>query len=225
MLSDVNFWKQIASITKQESETTGPYLAFVASIDGNKVNIYRQEDDPEDAFPASIISPFDCAEDDVVLCVDINRQTVIIGVMRTVSPAALTLDNGIVATSFNSPVIKNSSATNPTVSSTTETVTAQQALTTTIALPVGTWRIYAHGGANLNHSSGDNIFLVIEIDGATDTGRTPSTGSGYIAVVDDHDASVAGDRDVTVRVMYRSTDAGTTTCKAPWVSIMAVRTA
>lgn len=224
MLSDVNFWKQIAEISKQGSDPTDPYLAFVDSIDGERVNIYRQEDTPADAFAARTVYPFDCVADDVVLCVDINRQTVIIGVMRTAAPNPLTLATGIIATSFNSPVIKNAAATNPTTTSTTDTSVAQQALTTSITLPIGTWTISAIGGASLNHSAGGNVYLVIEIDGAVDTARTPSTGTGYISVVDEHDKSVAGDRAVTVRVMYRSTDTGTTTCKAPWVSIIAVRT-
>jgi hypothetical protein len=136
------------------------------------------------------------------------------------------LTGSLTATSMNSPVFTASSASNATVGSTTNTTTYQEALATDLTLPTGSWAVYAFGGASLAHNASGSVNMVVEIDGVIDTARTVSMlDAGPMLVADNHSRTVVGDRDVTIRTMYKASTAGTVTCKAPFIIVSARRTA
>lgn len=223
------FMRGLLELTQKTDDKTAPFIAFVDSFSGNKANIYRPEEEAEYAFEASVLTPFSLAEDDIVLACYIGRECVVLGRMR---PLAQLWDvdgstGAAIFGSVNTPITFMSTFSVPTVSSTTDTVNYQEALTGDITLTAGTWTISAMGGSNLKHSASGEVNLVIEIDGVIDVARTVNLASAeYLWIIDEHEATgIAGNQDVTVRVLYKSSDAGTTSARNPALLVIAKRTA
>lgn len=111
--------------------------------------------------------------------------------------------------------------------STASTSTYGVALSTTWTLPAGTWTITGLGGADFKHSASLDVDFYVEVGGTGALSRTGLLSSTvYTAWVDTTTVTgVTGGGAVTVKLLYRSHQAGTTTPQSAWVSLRAYRTA
>ena len=127
----------------------------------------------------------------------------------------------------NSPVQRFFTQSAADTTSTTNTVTTVAAMAQVIPLGVGLWSITAKGSVGLTHDASGISAVSVEIDGNEGTARTysgtPDSG-GSRAVASHTVDGLAGERDVTVRVRYRSNTSGTTGAKNPEIDIEARRT-
>jgi hypothetical protein len=122
------------------------------------------------------------------------------------------------------PPFEHASATAATVSSTTDTANFQEAISRTIALPPGTWRIKVLAQGNFSHSSGGSMRRAIEIDGSLYANGTVSLATARETYpVATEIGAIAGGRTVTCRFLYHANSAGTAACRAPAIQIFTVK--
>lgn len=128
------------------------------------------------------------------------------------------------AVSLNTPLFQTHSQSASDNPSTTSTVNYSLAADIDITLGTGTWTVYAVGSVALTHSAGSTVNMLISIDGNNGTARSLSAN----ATVHQHIASehsVTGKTGtVTVGVWFKSSAAGTTAARNPWLMIAARRT-
>lgn len=109
---------------------------------------------------------------------------------------------------------------------TTSTVTYAVALDATVVLPTGTWTVRAIGGLNLVHSAGGTALMRVSVNGQDSTARSVSglSATAYqMGVDEDSLGGLTG--TVHVYLHFRSSSAGTTTVKNPWLFVLCERTA
>lgn len=117
--------------------------------------------------------------------------------------------------------LSQSASDNPTNASTANYLVA---CSLSLALPPGTWTVNAIGGLMLQNPGGVSN-VQIAIDGDTGTARA-LTVTTEMQVVDDHRVSgVSGNRSIAVNVRFKSSSAGTTSSRNPWVIAIATRSA
>jgi hypothetical protein len=140
---------------------------------------------------------------------------------------AARFDGAVTAASLNTPVVGVLAQSAADTASTTSTTTFATAQTLNLALPAGTWTVYALGGAMLQHSGGGSSNLQTVIDGNAGTARTlVMSSSAWTTTLDDHTrASVAGGRTITIEIQFKSSATGTTSSRNPFVIAIAQRTA
>lgn len=125
--------------------------------------------------------------------------------------------------SVNTPVIATLAQSGADAGSTTSTVTNSVAGDVVLTLPSGTWRVYAVGGVSLQHSAGGSARWALTIGGTEGTARTLAMSATVWANAVD-DGEVAGlSGSVTIAVEYRSSTAGTTSARNPWLIAIAKR--
>jgi hypothetical protein len=108
---------------------------------------------------------------------------------------------------------------------TTSTITYAVAMDHTVTLPTGTWTVKAIGGLSLIHSASGTTLYRVSVDGQDSTARSMSVSSTiYQAGIDD-DSKVGLSGSVHVYVHFRSSTAGTTSARNPWLFIVADRSA
>jgi uncharacterized Zn ribbon protein len=118
------------------------------------------------------------------------------------------------------------SASAASTASTTSTTVYATALSTNITLPAGTWTVNAIGGLLCTHSASGTVNVQTVIAGDAGTARAISgvSSSSPNMVVDN---AVKGGQSgtITCLIQYKSSTAGTTAAKNPWITIIAERTA
>jgi hypothetical protein len=130
----------------------------------------------------------------------------------------------ITGTSFNSPHVVTVSQSTADTTSTTSTSVLQTAATTSVNLPTGTWTIKAIGGCQFTHSANATALFQVTVGGTSGTARSMTFSSTvYMMAIDNAEvSSLSG--TVTVALEYRSSTAGTTSARNPWLMIIATRT-
>ena len=113
-----------------------------------------------------------------------------------------------------------------TVASTTDTVNYQEAIALSLALPAGTWKVSVIAQGNFSHSASGLMRRGIEIDGTVlGAGTLTLTTARETYPTEVERSGVAGDRSILCRLLYNSSAAGTTGCRAPSIQIFAEREA
>lgn len=96
----------------------------------------------------------------------------------------------------------------------------------TVTLPTGTWTVRGIGGVLLNHSASGTVLARVSVNGADTTGRSfSSTSSTLYTPVIDEDSGTGLSGTIHVYIQFRSSTAGTTFAKNPWLFVIAERTA
>ena len=193
------------------------------------------------------IAGFKLSPDDEVMVLPFGGSHIVVGEIERAIPASRTLDaplvieggltatgvtssgvlsaTDIVGTSFNSPFIHTEAQSASDAASTTNTATYSEALVDPITLPAGTWTVYAIGSVALTHSAGGTANMLIDINGDNGTARAVAAH----ATVHQHIASEhilsSQSGTINVKVKFKSSTAGTTAARNPWLLVMAKRTA
>lgn len=239
------FWRSIAAVRDSIMESVRPVRGKVTSVSGGLVQLVRSvnEDTDPDLAEYSRIKGFKLTANDEVYALNLDgQQLLILGQLQNSTPSAFTLENaltvegaitatstiagtGITGTSFNSPLFQTDAQSASDAASTTSTAVYSTALTTSIALGTGTWTVYALGGLHLTHSAGSTANMLIQIDSEDGTARSLSPDATvYTHFVSEHiKAGCTGTINVLVR--FKSSAAGTTAARNPWIIIAARRTA
>lgn len=105
---------------------------------------------------------------------------------------------------------------------TSSTVTYAVAADYTITLPAGTWKVHAIGGLSLIHSASGTALMRVSVDGQDSTARSIASLSStvYGAAIDEDDkAGLTGSPHIYVH--FRSSTAGTTTARNPFLLVIA----
>jgi hypothetical protein len=131
--------------------------------------------------------------------------------------------------SVNSPVVVGNAATNASPdTSTTDTGVYSVAMTESLTLPAGTWVVQAWGWLGCLHSANNRVLVGIDIDGTVSGAVSPSAPSASpshrTVATENRVAGLAGSRSIDVKVVFRSTDAGTTSANQPSLLVIAWRT-
>lgn len=128
------------------------------------------------------------------------------------------------ASTLTPPRFFQASSTNSGVTSTTNTSTFQSAINRSYNLGAGTWTVYLLGGQMLRHSANGGSAYRVRIGSSASAGIvTGFYSTAYTQGIDSH--VVTGQTgSIDLAVEYRSSAAGTTTSKAPWLLMLAVRT-
>lgn len=122
--------------------------------------------------------------------------------------------------------IDHNAASSASVDNTASTSVWANAMDYTITLPTGTWTVRSIGGVALNHSAGATVAARVSVNGQDSTARVFAVTSStlYVPVIDE-DACSGLSGTVHVYIQFRSSSAGTTFAKNPWLWIVAERTA
>jgi hypothetical protein len=179
----------------------------------------------------AVATPFQLNVGDDVMVLPFGGSYIVVNEIRNTLPTAetlplnLTVTGGITGASFNSPFVMNGAQSTSDAASTTSTVNYSTAMTLSVPLPTGTWTVTAQGGIQLIHSAGGNLNFQINVDGVAGTERTlqgnATTYSQY--VTNNEQTGRSGTINVTMR--FKSSAAGTTTARNPWLFVVARRTA
>lgn len=216
----------IKEITRATARAVGramPFRATVTAQAAGLVEIRRVDSTAADNRKYARVAGFALADGDVVLCANLDGEPVVIGKVQIAAPASHALDVPLVVPSINTPVTAVDTSTSATVGSTTNTATYQDAMTTAVTLPIGSWTVRAIGGLLISHSAGQ-ANIRIDINGSVGTARTLGSLTTEKMVVDEHSAGVTGGGSIDVKVTYKCQDAGTAVARNPWVVIIATRT-
>jgi hypothetical protein len=241
MVSSVSekFWRSIAAIRDDIIARVKPVRGTVDELVDGKIILVRAVNDPEDRDEAEYprIKGFNVnvGEDVYALALGDGQQLLVLVTLQNSVPTLYSLDanldvagnieaGAITGSSFNSPHVQVEAQSSSDAASTTSTVNYSTALTGVAALPSGTWSVHASGGVSLLHSTGGTVNMQIAIDGDLGTARSVSVDSSvYQQVISEHQLSGrTGTINITVR--FKSSTAGTTNSRNPWLIIIARRT-
>jgi len=135
----------------------------------------------------------------------------------------------ITATSSNVFMSYEASQTSSNNGATTDITNFSEAISTSVALPVGTWTVRCLTLIDMRHSASNRVSIRAEIDGnagSTNSPSCPATDPQYRTCKASHSVSgISGNRSITIRGQYKSLDVGTTTPNHPLIFGTARRTA
>lgn len=244
----MSFWVEVERYVQRVLEKAGPRRATLDSLVSGRGRLVASGEQ------YAMLGGFQPQPGQQVLTVQLNGKPVLLGTLqnaplgqlvlvdtvqvhggqklRLYSDAGVTLTaeldgatGALTAASFNSPVLDQLAQSSADTASTASTSTYATAADLALVLPAGTWRVQAMGGLALVHGAAGTSNWRIEIDGDGGTSRALALGA-ELQVVDDHVlSSVAGGRTVRVKVQYKSSTAGTSSARNPWVLAIASRTA
>ncbi len=119
----------------------------------------------------------------------------------------------------------SASAATPSDNTASTTVFAVAMQHTTV-LPAGTWRCIALGGAAFAHSAAGTIVYRVSINGADSGARTrDATSATLYATGVDNDEATGLSGTIQTYIHFRSSTAGTTYAKNPWMMLIWERSA
>jgi hypothetical protein len=132
---------------------------------------------------------------------------------------------GITGSSFNSPLVQTEAQSASDAASTTSTVNYSVGMSADIALPTGTWSLHVQGGLAMQHSAGSTVNMLVAIDGEDGTARSlAANASTHQTIVSEHQRT-GRTGTIACAVKFKSSAAGTTSARNPWLIIIARRTA
>jgi hypothetical protein len=179
----------------------------------------------------AVATPFALNVGDDVMVLPFGGSYIVVNEIRNTLPTAetlplnLTVTGGITGASFNSPIIQTEAQSTSDAASTTSTASYSTAMTATLALPTGTWSVAAQGGVALTHSTGGTVNMQVNIDGDQGTARALTANATTAQMMISEHAISGRTGTISITVRFKSSTAGTTAARNPWVTIYAWRTA
>jgi hypothetical protein len=216
----------INTAIRKGDESVTAFRATVTAVDGGLISIIRDGFTAADTEKYASVTRFPLAVNDVVMCLPLGvaGKPVIIDVIRRTA--------GVYPAADSPRLYASGTTTAPAGSpdaSTTSTTTYATAFSDTWTLPAGTWAVYGFGSCSFIHSGSGAVDFYVETNGGGALTRTPNISSSVYTRWDDHvsGASVSSDGSTgtTIKLLYRSNTAGTTTPQAPKIVLTAYRTA
>lgn len=132
----------------------------------------------------------------------------------------------LTASSLNTPNFVMNSQNGSTTASTTSTTTMQTAMTASVTLGDGIWNVQVIGGCQLTHSANGAAAWQASIGGSAGAARSGAMNSStYGSAMAHATASSVTGSSVSCGIEFRSSAAGTTSARNPWIIIVATRTA
>jgi hypothetical protein len=223
-------WSQLQSEVRRQMATQAPRIMLAGAASGGlrKLRNVTEAVAGEELFAAIKGLP-KISTDDELLVLIVGGKKVIVGPIQRTTPTAVTYDLPVIGEKgFNSPysvpmTISNSAAVASTSSTGAYSVNVQNA---SVALPTGTWTVFAWGEGHYAHSAANGVVRV-HMQVGSDAGTAITTacqqdpGRTSIGIANE---ATNQSGTISIGMEYRPNTTGTAYAGGGWLKAIAWRT-
>lgn len=222
-MSDVGQWlfHQQRAMIETIVDEQAPTLATVNTVGATTVTLLDPLTGLARAGNVTVVGEMPGAGERVLVITLSDGEPV---ALRLASHAVPLVPSDFVTYLGNYLVTASGAQSSADTGSTTSTVNYSSAISVTMALPPGTWSVKAIGGLCIANTGGTANWL-LSIDANNGTQRALSVVT-EMQMIDDHSlGGIAGNRTITMGMWFKSSSAGTTSVRNPWLYAVGMRTA